>query len=121
MFRDMLLAKPAEGPLQGATQFLRTRIREVDDSDQRHRHPVLGINVSCAKCHDHPLVDDWKQDHFYGMQAFFSRTYQTKKNVVAEKFFDEVKFKTTEGEDKTAILHVSDGRRRALTHTRVFG
>jgi hypothetical protein len=102
MFRDMLLAKPEEGPLQGATQFLRTRIREVDDLTNDTAILFLGINVSCAKCHDHPLVDDWKQDHFYGMQAFFSRTYQTKKNVVAEKFFDEVKFKTTEGEDKLA-------------------
>jgi hypothetical protein len=102
MFRDMLLAKPAEGPLQGATQFLRTRIREVDDLTNDTAILFLGINVSCAKCHDHPLVADWKQDHFYGMQAFFSRTYQTKKNVVAEKFFDEVKFKTTEGEDKRA-------------------
>ncbi len=102
MFRDMLLAKPAEGPLKGATQFLRTRIREVDDLTNDTAILFLGINVSCAKCHDHPLVEDWKQDHFYGMKAFFSRTYQTKKNVVAEKFFDEVKFKTTEGEDKLA-------------------
>ena len=102
MFRDMLLAKPAEGPLQGATQFLRTRIREVDDLTNDTAILFLGINVSCAKCHDHPLVEDWKQDHFYGMQTFFSRTYQTKKNVVAEKFFDEVKFKTTGGDDKLA-------------------
>ena len=102
MFRDMLVAKQAEGPLQGATQFLRTRIREVDDLTNDTAILFLGINVSCAKCHDHPLVEDWKQDHFYGMQAFFSRTYQTKKNIVAEKFFDEVKFRTTEGEDKLA-------------------
>ncbi|MEO2029565.1 MAG: DUF1553 domain-containing protein [Fuerstiella sp.] len=102
MFRDMLLAQQAEGPLQGATQFLRTRIREVDDLTNDTAILFFGINVSCAKCHDHPLVDEWKQDHFYGMQAFFSRTYQTKKNVVAEKFFDEVKFRTTEGEDKLA-------------------
>ena len=102
MFRDMLMAKPAEGPLQGATQFLRTRIREVDDLTNDTAILFLGINVSCAKCHDHPLVGDWKQDHFYGMQAFFSRTYQTKKNVIAERFFDEVKFKTTDGEDKRA-------------------
>ena len=102
MFRDMLLAKQAEGPLQGATQFLRTRIREVDDLTNDTAILFFGINVSCAKCHDHPLVEDWKQDHFYGMQAFFSRTYQTKKNIVAEKFFDEVKFRTTEGEDKLA-------------------
>src|SRR5438128_2478141 len=29
----------------------------------------FGVNVSCAKCHDHPLVADWKQDQHYGMAA----------------------------------------------------
>ncbi len=102
MFRDMLEAKATEGPLKGATPFLRSRVRQVDDMTNDTAILFFGVNVSCAKCHDHPLVEDWKQDHFYGMQSFFTRTYQTKKNAVAEKFFDEVKFKTTGGEEKVA-------------------
>ena len=35
----------------------------------------FGVNVSCARCHDHPLVHDWKQDHFFGMKSFFNRTF----------------------------------------------
>src|ERR1019366_4078699 len=23
----------------------------------------LGMNLQCAQCHDHPLNEDWKQDH----------------------------------------------------------
>lgn len=102
MFRDMLLAEEAEGPLKGAAQFLKSRIREVEDLTNDTAVLFFGVNISCAKCHDHPLVEDWKQDHFYGMQSFFSRTYQTKKNTVAENLFDEVKFKTTSGDEKTA-------------------
>lgn len=102
MFRDMLEAKATAGPLKGATLFLRSRVRQVDDMTNDTAVLFFGVNVSCAKCHDHPLVEDWKQDHFYGMQSFFTRTYQTKKNAVAEKFFDEVKFKTTGGKEKVA-------------------
>ncbi len=102
MFRDMLEARYNDGPLKGASQFLKTRIRQLDDMTNDTAILFFGVNVSCAKCHDHPLVEDWKQDNFYGMQAFFTRTYQTRKNVVAEKFFDTVKFRTTDGVEKEA-------------------
>jgi hypothetical protein len=32
----------------------------------------LGIQVQCARCHDHPF-DDFSQRDFYGMSAFFAR------------------------------------------------
>jgi hypothetical protein len=34
----------------------------------------LGVDMQCAQCHDHPLIDDYKQAHYYGLYAFFSRT-----------------------------------------------
>src|SRR5262249_11366284 len=34
----------------------------------------LGMHLKCAQCHDHPLVDDYKQDDYYGLFAFYSRT-----------------------------------------------
>ncbi len=57
--------------------------------------------MSCAKCHDHPLVDDWKQDHYYGMKSFLDRTFVVG-NFVGEHGYGSVKFKTTEGEEKKA-------------------
>lgn len=30
----------------------------------------LGIDVQCAQCHDHLLVDDYKQQHYQGLFAF---------------------------------------------------
>jgi hypothetical protein len=33
----------------------------------------MGIQIRCAQCHDHPYVQDWKQDDFWGMAAFFAQ------------------------------------------------
>lgn len=103
IFREIMVAGTAEGPQKGAAQFLKTRVRQLDDLTNDTAILFFGVNISCAKCHDHPLVPDWKQDHFYGLQAFFQRTYTTRKqNTVAERPFGEVKFSTVKGEDRKA-------------------
>ena len=33
----------------------------------------LGQNIACAQCHDHPYVDEWKQESYWGLAAFFAR------------------------------------------------
>ena len=105
IFRELMKAGVAEGPEKGAAQFLKSRVQELDDLTNDTAILFFGVNISCAKCHDHPLVTDWKQDHFYGMQAFFQRTYQTRKvSALAERPFGEVKFTTTSGEEKKAAF-----------------
>ena len=34
----------------------------------------LGLQIQCAQCHDHPYDARWKQEDFYGLVAYFSRT-----------------------------------------------
>ncbi|MEY3172168.1 MAG: hypothetical protein RLZZ436_81 [Planctomycetota bacterium] len=102
MFREMLMASSVDGPDKGAAQFLKSRVRELDDLTNDTAVLFFGVNISCAKCHDHPLVSDWKQDHYYGMQAFFQRTFSSKKNVLLENPLGSVRFKTTAGEDRDA-------------------
>jgi hypothetical protein len=34
----------------------------------------LGTNLQCAQCHDHPLVEDYKQADYFGLFAFVNRT-----------------------------------------------
>ena len=31
----------------------------------------LGLQTQCAQCHAHPFNKDWKQQHFWGVNAFF--------------------------------------------------
>jgi hypothetical protein len=61
------------------------------------------VNVSCAQCHDHPLVADWKQDHFYGMKSFFARSFDNG-GFLAERELGVVKFQTTKGAGHDAKL-----------------
>jgi hypothetical protein len=31
----------------------------------------LGLQTQCTQCHDHPFNPEWKQKHFWGINAFF--------------------------------------------------
>ena len=50
----------------------------------------MGRDMQCAQCHDHPLIDGYKQDHYFGIFAFLNRTYlftdkAKKTTLLAEK------------------------------------
>lgn len=99
MFRDMLIGDEADDNRKAALTFLKSRARDLDDLTNDTAILFFGVNVTCAKCHDHPLTPDWKQHHYFGMASFFSRTYVTKKNLLAEMPFGEVKFKNKKASD----------------------
>lgn len=102
LFRQMMIGREANADERPALAFLKARAANLEDLTNDTSVLFFGVNVSCAKCHDHPLVEDWKQDHFYGLASFFTRTYLTKKNTLAEKYSGGIKFKTTEGVEKQA-------------------
>lgn len=103
MFREMMLSEETKDS-PGALAYLRSRAKDMDRLTGDTSSIFFGVDITCAKCHDHPLVPDWLQDHYFGFQSFFSRTYLTKANFVAESDEGEVKFKTTSGETKSAQL-----------------
>lgn len=102
MFQEMLLGRDDDPKQEGALTFLKVRARDLDDLTNDTSRLFFGVSINCAKCHDHPLVADWEQKHYFGFSAFFSRTYLTKKNLLAEKHTGEVKYKTTSGEEHLA-------------------
>ena len=104
LFQELYLTSDADESKKKALGYLKSRVRDPDDLTNDTSKIFFGVSINCAKCHDHPLVLDWRQDHYYGMYAFFNRTYLNKRNQIAEREFAEVKFKTTEGEDKQAKL-----------------
>ena len=103
IFRDVLIGNQTDPLTKDASAFLKGRVKDVDALTNDVSIVFFGINVSCAKCHDHPLVDDWKQDHFFGMKSFFNRTFTAGK-FLAERNRGDVSFKTTNGETRNARL-----------------
>ena len=108
MFRDMLLGDQKDENQRSATEFVRSRARDLDKLANQTSVAFFGINVSCAKCHDHPLVSEWTQEHFFGMKSFFSRTFENG-DFIGERDYGIVKYKTTSGEEKTARLMFLSG------------
>lgn len=109
IFRDLMLPDEKDPRRKGSSAFLRQRVRDLDKLTAEVSVVFFGVNVSCAKCHDHPLVRDWKQDHFYGMKAFFNRTYE-QGGFVAERPSGVVKFKTTKGQERLAKMMFLTGK-----------
>lgn len=103
-FREIVLPREENPAGKAASQFLKSRVANVDDMTNDTSRLFFGVSINCAKCHDHPLVPDWTQDHYFGMASFFNRTYMTKKNFLAERDDGSLKFRTTKGEEKQAKL-----------------
>lgn len=109
IFRDLMLppTKPEKAP--EADRFIKSRIGDIDKLANDTSVLFFGVNISCAKCHDHPLVEQWKQNHFFGMKSFFSRTFANG-DFLSERDYGAVQFKTTAGETKTAELMFLSGK-----------
>jgi hypothetical protein len=103
IFKELMLPDDADTKLKGASDFLRSRISDADKLTNDVSVAFFGVNVSCAQCHDHPLVKDWTQDHFYGMKAFLARTYDAG-GTLGERGFGIVKYKPNKGAEKTAKM-----------------
>jgi hypothetical protein len=109
IFRDLLLGSENDPGQKGAIQFVKARVKDLDKLTSEASSLLFGVNVSCAQCHDHPLVSDWKQDHYYGMKSFFARSFENG-DFVGEKSYGVVEFKTTTGESKQARLMFLTGQ-----------
>ncbi len=103
IFRELMLPDETNDKMKGAADFLKVRLNDADRLTNDVSVAFFGVNVSCAQCHDHPLVHDWKQDHFYGMKSFFSRTYDAG-GFLAERSTGLVKFKPNKGAEREAKL-----------------
>lgn len=103
MFREMIIGQEGDAEQKGAIKFIRSRAKDTDKLTADAGVLFFGVNVSCAKCHDHPLVPTWTQEHYFGMKSFFSRTYDVGE-FIGEKEYGIVNYKTVQGESKDARL-----------------
>jgi hypothetical protein len=83
LVHELLVAEGTNRPggpqFSGAVNFLAGKL---DDKATQATADVarlfLGVQVQCTQCHDHPF-NEWKQDQFWGLNAFFRQTVALRK------------------------------------------
>ncbi|MEO7649112.1 MAG: DUF1549 and DUF1553 domain-containing protein, partial [Bryobacteraceae bacterium] len=68
-----LLVSQGRHDFEGASNFYFVS-REIDPEEAAANvsQTLLGIQIECARCHNHPF-EKWSQNDFYGFSAFFAR------------------------------------------------
>ena len=86
--KDLVLSRPKEGVESGASWFLFEQKNDHSEMAKLTMSALLGKQIQCAQCHDHPVSPEIEQRHYWGMVSFFSRSInvQTNKGMrVAER------------------------------------
>lgn len=99
LVREILSADGSDPKTRPAARFVLDRDGEPHVLTRDISRLFLGMNLQCAQCHDHPLVNAYKQDHYYGVFAFLSRSYvyadkAAKFSILAEKGEGDVSFQS---------------------------
>jgi Protein of unknown function (DUF1549)/Protein of unknown function (DUF1553) len=68
--------KPGTENFNGATNFLVMKVNDEDgvQATSTVARIFLGLQVQCTQCHNHPFNDEWKQQKFWEMNAFFRQS-----------------------------------------------
>ena len=105
MIREILKADAKDEKAKGASFFLSKRLEHYGQQPVDYSaltrdvgRLFLGKNFQCCECHDHLFIDDYKQQHFQGLHAFFKNAA-----LVSEKEITVVEKPTTE---KTSFASV---------------
>ena len=68
--RELVTATGPQDKNPAVTFFLTNRsVDKLTDAVSQH---LLGVQLACAQCHNHPFTD-WKQTEYWGMAAAFSK------------------------------------------------
>ena len=96
---EILGADAVDAKQRGPAKFLMDRSVEVNQMTREVGRMFFGVDLQCAQCHNHPLIDDYLQKDYYGIYAFLNRTYlfkpdKKKPGVLAERPSGGVAFKS---------------------------
>jgi hypothetical protein len=93
---EILSADGSEPKTRAAAKFYLDRLADPNLLTRDVGRMFLGRDMQCAQCHDHPLIDDYKQAHYYGIFAFLNRTTlfedEQKTSFLAESAEGDVTF-----------------------------
>jgi len=99
LFRELIAADGADPALRPAARFTLDRDAEPNSVTRDIGRLAFGMDLQCCQCHDHPLIDDYYQDDYYGLFAFVHRTglftdAKTRLVSLTEKADGEASFKS---------------------------
>lgn len=96
LVREILDSDGADPALRPAAKFILDREVSHDLIVRDIGRLFLGIDLQCAQCHDHPTVNDYKHEHYYGLQAFIAGAklfrQEDGKTVLQENVVRELSF-----------------------------
>jgi hypothetical protein len=72
--REIVATDGTDDALRPAARFLLDRDCEPNLLTRDLGRVLFGMDLQCAQCHDHPLIDDYYQADYYGLYAFVMRT-----------------------------------------------
>jgi hypothetical protein len=100
MVRALLLSQ-GRHEFEGVSNFYFVS-REIDpeESAVNVSQLLLGVQIECARCHNHPF-EKWSQDDFYGLSAFFARVERKDAPLSNATFL----------KDSGEVLHPKTGKR----------
>jgi hypothetical protein len=75
LVRAILSADGSDPKTRPASRFYLDRDGEAHLLTRDISRLFLGMNFQCNQCHDHPLVHQYRQDHYYGVYAFLNRSF----------------------------------------------
>jgi hypothetical protein len=81
--------KPGSENFNGAANFLAMKVNEENGSlaTADTSRIFLGLQVQCTQCHNHPF-NDWKQQKYWEMNAFFRQTRALRRYVPGTRDVD---------------------------------
>ena len=74
LVREIMTADGTDPALRPAAKFFLDRDAEPHILTRDVGRIFFGVDLQCAQCHNHPLVDHYLQSDYYGLYAFANRT-----------------------------------------------
>ncbi len=101
LVRDILTADGSDPATRPASRFYVDRGSEPNPIARDIGRIFFGRDMQCCQCHDHPLVEDYKQADYHGLLAFVAPGYvlalkngDKQINVHAEKAGTDLQFES---------------------------
>ena len=97
--REILWAGPDDNSPKAAARFYLDREAQPHLVTRDIGRMMLGRDLQCAQCHDHPVIGDYAQSEYYGIYAFINRSYlftdkKNKQARLAEKGEGDVSYES---------------------------